>query len=148
MHPATYSTDSNPMFSSKRGDMVTNALLLALDDKSLTPYQSLKAFQKTKKLLIDQGIESKQHPSMLQEAAEQRKYQARRSIMLMNLRRPSTHRGPPVTKVALMPRKPVPFERIGSLPQTEALSDSDSYVMVQDGIEGMFQSMNSNKNRS
>ena len=58
MHPSAYSTETG-MFSVKRGDIVTNALLLALDDKSLTPYQSLKAFQKTKRLLIDQGIETK-----------------------------------------------------------------------------------------
>ena len=44
MHPAAFCTDATNMFTPKRCDIVTNALMLALDDKSLTPYQSLKAF--------------------------------------------------------------------------------------------------------
>jgi hypothetical protein len=57
----------DPMLSTKRMDNLNSALLLALDNKALTPYQSLKAFQKTKRLLIDQGIESKKHPAVAQE---------------------------------------------------------------------------------
>ena len=63
LHPASLAGPHT--FSSKRIDTLNSALLLALDNKALTPYQSLKAFQKTKRLLIDQGIESKKHPSLV-----------------------------------------------------------------------------------